>query len=434
MFICRKTDRRARSADYDVALNANTEAGLELRVKSDRRQKDPLDFMGLFFGVPSHLAYELLERCAVVEFASGDLVLSPAEENDSICILLSGHLKVHLGTPESKDFFLINPGDCIGEMSIIDGKPVSAFVIAESACRVLKIHQNEFWGSLSQIPDLVKNLLATLVDRMRTSNKSVLTQLQAKMEYEHIQKELTIAREIQASLLPAQYPLFPDCNEVDLFSIMNPAKSLGGDFYDAFFVAPTKLFIVVGDVSGKGIAAALFMVQSIMHLKEQALLKHSPSEILDRVNNSLCKNNTAAMFVTIFCGILDTDTGLFIYSNGGHNPPLSDAITGTFDYIPVPKGIVVGIMEDVKYQSSSLQLKAGDAIFVYTDGVTEAEDSQKKLFSDEKLLNLLAVSKEDSAEKLVELVKHEIDIFTNGVAQSDDITMLTLRYLGSNNV
>lgn len=428
MTLFRKQDRRKTgSQPSDSPCSTETEN----RHKPDRRQKDPLDFIGLFSGVPSHLANELIKRCIVAEFNDGDLVLSPGQENDSIRILLSGNLKVHLGNLTSNEFVIIQPGECIGEMSIIDGKPVSAHVVAETICRMLVIHQNEFWVSLSRIPGLARNLLATLSDRMRMSNQSVIQRLQAKMELKHIRKELAIASNIQASLLPSQHPLFPDRNEVDIFALMDPAKNIGGDFYDAFFVTPSKLFIAVGDVSGKGITAALFMVQSIMHLKTQALLEFSPNEILERVNDSLCKNNAASMFVTLFCGILDINSGVFVYSNGGHNPPLTDAITGNFEFMPVPQGIVVGFMEGVKYKSASLQLKPGDAIFVYTDGVTEAENQQKDLFSDEKLIKLLIDSGKGSAQKIIELVKDEINIFSEGADQSDDITMLTLRYLGA---
>lgn len=432
MTISRKQDRR-KTDPHNSIPPYSEESGtrIERRMKPDRRQVDPLEFMGLFSGIPSHLAYGLMERCTVAEFNDGDLVLSPGQENDSIRVLLSGRLKVLLGNKTSNEFVIINRGECIGEMSIIDGKPVSAHVVAETACRMLVIHQNEFWVSLSQIPGLARNLLATLSDRMRMSNQSVLQRLQAKMELEHLQKELAIAGNIQTSLLPSQHPLFPGRNEVDIFSLMHPAKNIGGDFYDAFFVAPDKLFVAVGDVSGKGIAAALFMVQSIMHLKTQALLGFPPNEILERVNNSLCINNTAAMFVTLFCGILDTETGELVYSNGGHNPPLTDAITGKFEFMPIPQGIVVGFMEDVKYKSASMQLKPGDTVFVYTDGVTEAENRQKDLFSDEKLIELLAVSGATGARELIERVRDEINIFSDGADQSDDITMLTVRYLGA---
>jgi sigma-B regulation protein RsbU (phosphoserine phosphatase) len=419
----RKQDRRTS--------HQNASVGIERRLEPGRRQKDPLEFMGLFSGVPSHLAYELMERCTVAEFNGGDLVLSPGQENESIRIILSGRLRVHLGNQTSNEFVIINPGECIGEMSIIDGKPVSAYVVADTTCRMLIIHQNEFWLSLGQIPSLARNLLSTLVERMRASNQSALQRLQAQMELEHIQKELAIAGNIQTSLLPSQHPLFPDRNEVELFSLMHPAKNIGGDFYDAFFVAPNKLFIAVGDVSGKGIAAALFMVQSIMHLKTEALSGFSPNEILERVNNSLCINNTAAMFVTLFCGILDTQTGELVYSNGGHNPPITDAVNGNFEFMPIPQGIVVGFMEDVKYKPATMQLKPGDTVFVYTDGVTEAENREKELFSDEKLIGLLAVSGRESAREMVERVRNEITTFSDGADQSDDITILTLRYLGS---
>ena len=433
MSIFRKPERR-KIHPMAPKPSCPSGTGSECRVNPDRRQKDPLDFIGLIAGVPRHLAYELMERCTIAEFNGGEQVLAQGQENDSILVLLSGRLKVHLGSKTSTEFVLINPGECIGEMSIIDGKPVSAHVVAETPCRMFVIHQNEFWESLSQIPGLARNLLATLSERMRLSNQSVLQRLQAKMELEHIQKELMIASNIQSSLLPSQHPLFPDCSEVDIFFLMHPAKNIGGDFYDAFFVAPNKLFITVGDVSGKGIAAALFMVQSIMHLRTQALLEFSPNEILERVNNNLCKNNTSSMFVTIFCGILDTETGAFVYSNGGHNPPLTDAITGSFEFMPVPQGIVVGFMEDIKYKTASLQLKPGDAIFVYTDGVTEAENRQKDLFSDERLTGLLAVSSGNSAQKIIELVACEINAFAEGADQSDDITMLTVRYLGAKNI
>ena len=344
---------------------------------------------------------------------------------------MSGCLKVHLGNMTSDEFVFINPGESFGEMSIIDNKPVSAYVVAETACRMMVIHQNDFWESLSQIPGFARNLLATITERMRIREKSVLQRLHAQMELENLQKELTIASNIQTSLLPSQHPLFPGRIEVDVFCLMHPAKSIGGDFYDVFFVTPNKLFIAVGDVSGKGISAALFMVQTIMHLKTQALLEFNPDEILERVNNSLCKNNTTSMFVTIFCGILDIETGEFVYSNGGHNPPLTDAISGKFEFMPVPQGVVLGFVEGVKYKSLHLQLKPGDTLFVYTDGVTEAENRQKDLFSDEKLLNLLMDLGRGSAQKIIELVKGEISAFSEGVDQSDDITMLTLRYLGA---
>lgn len=427
----RKIDRRTTYQPTSLSTNSTTSAAnLDYRVNPDRRQRDILDFVGLFSGIPRNLIQGLLEHCSVEKFSNGDLILSKGQENVSIRILLSGQLRVEIGSVTSNECIAVNPGECIGEMSIIDSKPVSANVFAETDCRMLIIHQDHFWTSLGQLPDLARNMLSSLVARMRIRDQAVIQKLQGQLVLEHIQKELAIACNIQASLLPSQHPLFPDRNEVDIFSIMHPAKSVGGDFYDAFFITPNKLFVTVGDVSGKGISAALFMVQSIMHLKTQALLEFSPNEILERVNNSLCKNNSSSMFVTIFCGILDIETGMFEYSNGGHNPPLTNANQGVFEFMPVPRGLVVGFMADVKFQSASLQLKPGDTVFIYTDGVTEAENRQKEMFSDEKLLDLLGSSSDFHCQRIIETIRDEITFFSEGIEQSDDITMLALRYIG----
>jgi PAS domain S-box-containing protein len=263
------------------------------------------------------------------------------------------------------------------------------------------------------------------VNRLREAETKML---------EYLQHELVMAAHVQASMLPSDFPLFPECKEFDVFASMIPAKLIGGDFYDVFLVDVDKVFIVIGDVSGKGISAALHMVHCMADLRLLALRDElQPDQILFELNNLLCENNDVGMFITVCCGIFNFQTGEFIYSNAGHNPPLTNAITGCFEFMPVPKSIVLGYMKDAKYKNFNLQLKSGDNIFLYTDGVTEAENQQRDLFSDEKLLELLATSGEVCAQNIVELVKAEIDIFTEGVEQSDDITMLSLIYLGTNN-
>jgi PAS domain S-box-containing protein len=252
--------------------------------------------------------------------------------------------------------------------------------------------------------------------------------------FEHLQHELETAGRVQASMLPSDFPLFPQYKNFNVFASMTPAKLIGGDFYDVFLVDVDKVFIVIGDVSGKGISAALHMVHCMADLRLLALRDElQPDRILFELNNLLCENNSVGMFITVCCGIFNFQTGEFIYSNAGHNPPLTNAITGCFEFMPVPKSIVLGYIKDAKYSSFNLQLRPGDSIFLYTDGVTEAENQQRDLFSDEKLLKLLATSGEVCARKVVELVKAEIDTFTEGVEQSDDITMLSLNYLGANN-
>jgi len=254
------------------------------------------------------------------------------------------------------------------------------------------------------------------------------------MMFQHLQRELETAGRVQASMLPTNFPLFPQYKNFNVFASMTPAKLIGGDFYDVFLVDVDKVFIVIGDVSGKGISAALHMVHCMADLRLLALRNELlPDKILFELNNLICENNSLGMFITACCGIFNFQTGEFIYSNAGHNPPLTNAIKGSFEFMQVPKSIVLGYIKNAKYSSLKLQLKPGDSVFLYTDGVTEAENQKRDLFSDEKLLKLLATSGEVCAQKMVELVKAEIEIFSEGVEQSDDITMLSLSYISASN-
>ena len=245
-----------------------------------------------------------------------------------------------------------------------------------------------------------------------------------------MQYELEMATRVQKNMLPSDFPLYPKHKEFDVFASMVPARQIGGDFYDIFLMDENKLFVAIGDVSGKGISTALHMAQCMAHLRMLSLYESRPHKILRKLNNLLCENNGSGLFITLCCGILDIQTGEFIYSNAGHNPPLTNAINGCFEFMPVPISIVLGYMKDVKYKSLMVQLNPGDTVFLYTDGVTEAENQQQDLFSDERLLKLLVTSGEMTAQTIIELVNAEIDRFTEGSEQSDDITMLTLHYLG----
>ena len=244
--------------------------------------------------------------------------------------------------------------------------------------------------------------------------------------------ELEIAARVQKNMLPTDFPLYPQCKEFDVFASMVPAKQVGGDFYDAFLMNENTLFVAIGDVTGKGVSAALHMAQCMAHLRMLSLHESQPHKILRKLNNLLCENSDYDMFITLCCGTLNIQTGEFIYSNAGHNPPLTNAINGCFEFMPVPKSMVLGYMRDIKYKSLSVQLNPSDTVFLYTDGVTEAENQQQDLFSDERLLNIFLASEEFSAQKIIKRVSTEIDRFTQGNEQSDDITMLSLHYLGSN--
>jgi sigma-B regulation protein RsbU (phosphoserine phosphatase) len=242
-----------------------------------------------------------------------------------------------------------------------------------------------------------------------------------------IRRELDIARDIQQSFLPRIFPRRPD---FDVFAQMIPAREVGGDFYDFFLVDDTRLGVVVGDVSGKGVPAALFMAVSRSLLKSVALAGTPPAECLRRVNALLCLDNSAELFVTVFYGVLDTRTGDLEYSNGGHNPPY--VVRGEGDVHPLEGtgGIVLGAFDDIHYRAKRAALRPGDGVFLYTDGVTEAMDAEGNLFSDPRLQALLAQHGRASSETITRAVVDEVQRYSASVPQSDDITTMAVRYRG----
>jgi sigma-B regulation protein RsbU (phosphoserine phosphatase) len=251
-----------------------------------------------------------------------------------------------------------------------------------------------------------------------------------KEEKKKIESELNVATEIQASMLPRIFPPFPDRKEFNIFASMEPAKEVGGDLYDFFLIGEGKLCFLIGDVSGKGVPASLFMAIVRTLLKTEALRGHTPDEILYRVNNILYPDNDASMFVTIFCVILDLNTGEMQFANGGHNPPLLCSNGGGIDFMQLPKSFVVGPMPDTEYKSQQMTLEPDDVIFLYTDGVTEAMNPRKELFSEERLKQCLSRLKGKNVQEIIDGVRTEIKDFAQGASQSDDITMLALRFNG----
>lgn len=246
-----------------------------------------------------------------------------------------------------------------------------------------------------------------------------------------VQQELQVASRIQESILPKIFPPFPERHEIEIFASMTPARQVGGDFYDFFFISEDRLAFVIGDVSGKGIPAALFMAVCRTLIKATALQNDCPDDCLNYVNRLLCGDNASELFVTVFYGVLNTKTGEITYSNAGHNPPYWVRNNGTH---PTPLqnqgGIVLGVMADVTYTKDVITLAPGECLFLYTDGVTEAMDKDRNLFCDtrleEHLANACALPLEEMARGLADV----ITAFTVSFPQHDDITMLAVRFKG----
>ena len=246
---------------------------------------------------------------------------------------------------------------------------------------------------------------------------------------ERIESELKIAHDIQMSILPKIFPPFPNRTEFDIYAVIEPAKEVGGDFYD-FFLIEDNLYFVIGDVSGKGVPASLFMAVTKTLIKAKTTKGMLPDEILRRVNKDLCDGNEASMFVTIFCGLLNTQTGEVYYSNGGHNIPYLLHGDGGVELLPNTGGMALGVMEDVAYQSNKIILKTNDSLFLYTDGVTEAIDAHEEQYSDLRLKELLQRSSAFSPTEIIPEIVNDVKRFSSGVPQADDITILALQYFG----
>jgi len=250
----------------------------------------------------------------------------------------------------------------------------------------------------------------------------------AALERAQVQRDLDLARELQGGLLPKIFPTRQESPGIEIFARLDPAKEVSGDLYDFFFVEPGKLCFVVGDVSGKGIAAGIFMAVTRTLIRATAIPGRTPFDILTRVNAQLAKENQANLFVTMILGVVDTQSGRIVYGQGGHNPPVLLSADGKPAYEP-PGGMPLGVFDDAKFGERELQLKAGETLLVYTDGVTEAMNQARDLFGEERLLEALAQRASLSAEKLTECVVEKVENFVQEAERSDDITLLAIKRL-----
>ncbi len=249
-------------------------------------------------------------------------------------------------------------------------------------------------------------------------------------EKERINAELTLASDIQAHMLPCIFPPFPERSEFSLYATMNPAKEVGGDFYDFFLLGEDRLAVIVADVSGKGVPAALFMVITKTLIKNYAQTGAEPAEVFTTVNRILCDSNDAGLFVTAWMGVLEISSGTITYVNAGHNPPLLKKADGEFEYLKERTGFVLAGMENTKYRQNTFVVTRGDRLFLYTDGVTETTDTQQQLYGEDRLRGFLNIHSSYDTEEMLKKLRIELREFAGSSPQFDDITMLLLDFKG----
>ena len=271
-----------------------------------------------------------------------------------------------------------------------------------------------------------------LADSFRKMEEDMISYIRefmkATAEKERIGAELNVATQIQADMLPRIFPAFPERQEFEVYATMNPAKEVGGDFYDFFLVDDDHLAVVIADVSGKGVPAALFMVIAKTLIKNHAQNRETPGEVFTQTNAQLCEGNDAGLFVTAWMGVLEISTGKFVYVNAGHNPPLLKRAGGQYEWLKSRPGFVLAGMEGIRYRENTLELMPGDTLYLYTDGVTEATSSAQELYGEERLQAALNEASELPVSQLLPRIKNCIDTFVGYAEQFDDITMLGLQY------
>jgi sigma-B regulation protein RsbU (phosphoserine phosphatase) len=301
--------------------------------------------------------------------------------------------------------------------------PVQEFVLSDQAVAAIE-------GMRNRNRDEVGSLAGSFLAMERALQRYIADLTRTTASKERIESELRIARDIQMGILPKLFPPFPDRPEFDIFASIEPAREVGGDLYDFFFIDQDTFCFLIGDVSDKGVPAAFFMAVCRTLLKVVAGAGLTPGDILSKTNNDLSEKNDSCMFVTLFLALLNVRTGELSYASAGHNPPVLLPAGGAPRWLTLPREPVAGAMPGVAYTTSAITLDPGDMLFLYTDGVSEAMNARNDIYSDERLIAELAADGQGSAADLVHRVKARVAAFTGGAEQSDDITMLAFKYAG----
>lgn len=433
LLVPRGTERRASDAASDFPLQRTDGTVLRDDARSgvDRRTLGFISTFRIFRGVPYSSVEKIVAHCTLRDFSESETLLNKGEVNTTVALVIRGRVRVHLDSPDSHDFFEIVQGECVGEMSVIDGRPVSAYVVADTGCRLLMMDAETFLSEVLIVPGVARNLMTVFAERMRLNNTRITERMKAAMELERLQRELHFARDIQEGMLPQSFPLFPERTDLWCGGKMRAAREVGGDFYDAFFIDADRLFVAIGDICGKGMPAALLMARTMTLLRSEATRRvrsqrNHIQDIMERVNRSLSENNASFYFASIFAGIFNTSTGVLTYVNAGHNPPLIARPNMPFSYEPETRSPVAGVVPDARYRAVEVSFPAGATLVAYTDGVTEAENAQSELWGEERLLATLNGLRGGEVSALTDAVLSAVDGFTQGHRQSDDITLLVL--------
>lgn len=365
-------------------------------------------FTATVYGVPSYCMYQYSEGYYIISvLPKSEAVLS---RNVSVGVTITMMVVVFMAL--FGIIYYLLKRQIVDNIRKINGS--LAEITGGNLDTTVDVHSNEEFASLSDDINTTVNALKHHIEEAAA----------------RIDQELEFARSIQLSALNTVFPPYPHRKDFDIYARMDTAKEVGGDFYDFYLLNEDTLGILIADVSGKGIPAAMMMMQAKTLISSLANSGINVDEVFTRANDTLCEHNDANMFVTAWMGILNLRTGLMTYVNAGHNPPLMRRNDGQFAYLKSPAGFVLAGWEGFQYRRQELQLAPGDQLYLYTDGVTEATDLQESLFGEEKLLAALNEYEGNEPQAMCDKVKQDVDRFVGEAPQFDDITMLSLTYKG----
>lgn len=358
---------------------------------------------------------------ACIDVSMDDIMKNRQEFLQNLCLVLVGiTIVICLLILAGINRILLVPVKSLSQAAALFVKDKESTKKTQTAISQLDIHTGDEIEELSEAIKTMEMEINDYIDH--------LTEVTA--EKERMGAELNIATQIQASMLPCIFPAFPDRNEFDIYASMDPAKEVGGDFYDFFLIDEDHIALVMADVSGKGVPAALFMVIAKTLLKNTAQSGISPKEVLSQVNTQLCENNEAEMFVTVWLGIMQISTGHMVCANAGHEYPAIRRVGGQYELLHDKHGFVLAGMEGSRYREYEITLEKGDSLFVYTDGVPEATNAENELFGTDRMLEALNQNPDAASEEVIREVQKAMEVFVKQAPQFDDITMLSMIYKG----
>ncbi|MEM9986543.1 MAG: SpoIIE family protein phosphatase [Bacteroidota bacterium] len=372
---------------------------------------------------------QILSRSQLKKLKPGEVLIQLGQPNQTLYLVVEGELKIVLGKNGTEMSLPIQQGECLGEMSLMMERPTSALVQSEQESEVLAISESVFWEFLMVKRKGARNLMSLMASRLQHTNHLLINEVEEQLKYKHLQRELETAGKLQADIVPNGSQLLPHHPQVDAYALIEQARDVGGDFYDALELDDEHIYLTIGDVSGKGMPAALFMVRAFTFLR--LLISNNPGfeNVIPALNQWLAKKNENMMFITIFAGVLNLKTGVLRYVNAGHNPPFLAQGGESFHIPDLPNAPLVGVMNHAQFEIHELTLAPGDAIILYTDGISEATNADQIMFETERIQAVLNQKTWSNMAELAQALKTAVTVFVGEAPQHDDYTIFALRYL-----